>query len=99
MRRRKGLRNIRSSVESQPFTPYAAVSHSRTEFIIPVRPNRGLPLFSMSKNPGIVRYTFDGLPPLTEAQKEELAALAAQPDESIDSTVINPNLNLCPSRT
>lgn len=31
-----------------------------------------------------VSYTLDTLPPLTEAQRQHLAALAAQPDDQID---------------
>ena len=44
------------------------------------------------KKPNIVRYEFDPLnpPPLTERQKRELAALAAMPDETIDTSDIPP---------
>ena len=35
-----------------------------------------------------VSYTFDTLPPLTEKQRRDLEALAAQPDDTIDLTDI-----------
>lgn len=36
----------------------------------------------------MVSYTLDSLPPLTEAQKKKLKALAARPDSEIDTTDI-----------
>jgi uncharacterized protein (DUF4415 family) len=36
----------------------------------------------------MVRYTLDSLPRLTDAQKQELKALAARPDSEIDTTDI-----------
>lgn len=44
------------------------------------------------KKPNIVRYEFDPLnpPPLTESQKRELTALAAMPDDTIDTSDIPP---------
>ena len=45
-----------------------------------------------TKRDKVVRYEVDlnNLPPLTEAQKAELAALAAMPDETIDYSDIPP---------
>jgi uncharacterized protein (DUF4415 family) len=44
----------------------------------------------MNKKVDKVVIALDDLPPLTEAQKAELAALAARPDEEIDYSDIPP---------
>ena len=36
-----------------------------------------------------VKHTFDTLPPLTDAQKDDLKRLAAQPDDQIDTSDIS----------
>jgi uncharacterized protein (DUF4415 family) len=54
---------------------------------------RQLPRFSFSMSaikmkPKIVRYTLETLPPITEEQRQRIAALAAMPDSEIDTSDI-----------